>query len=105
MSGGVASRRGKVYEVPELAAAEAEAPALKLICDPRDGEATAIALVEDLCLSYVWRSMDPRVYPPRRIHAGSFTDSHAYEKCSVSFVMFIRLRRLSCEVDHVKSFG
>ena len=48
MNGGVESRRGKVDEVPERAAAEAEAPALELelpaIGFPRDDEASALTL-------------------------------------------------------------
>ena len=70
MSGGVAARRGKVDEVPERAAAEAEAPALELpaIGFPRDGATPALArLLNVRDLSYARRRHG--VCPPDRMYS------------------------------------
>ena len=74
VSEGVASRRGKVDELPELAAAEAEAPVLKLsaISGCRDGAASALTPLlkfPDLPFSYAGGSLRPHaVCRPDRMY-------------------------------------
>ena len=77
MSGGVTSHRGKVDEVPERAAAEAEAPALELpaIGFPRDGAARALALsLNEPDLSSAARALRRHgVCPPDRMYSIAFS--------------------------------
>ena len=70
MSGGVASRLGKMDEVPELAAAEAKAPALKLLAigGPRDFDASALTFAE-FSRSLLRRAISPS---PRRMSTRLF---------------------------------